>query len=51
MRARLAALEMELEALKRGSHAGSGGLAGAGQQTEVLKDALSSRAISGPLLQ
>ena len=49
MRARLAALEMELEALKRGSDAGFGGLAGADvaaaikQQTEVLKDTLSSR--------
>ena len=49
MRARLAALEMELEALKRGSDAGSGGLAGEDlaaaikQQTELLKDTLSSR--------
>ena len=49
MRARLAALEMELEALKRGLDAGSGGLTGADlaaaikQQTEVLKDTLSSR--------
>ena len=47
MRARLAALEMELEALKRGSDAGSG-LTGADlaaaikQQAEVLKDTLSS---------
>ena len=49
MRARLAALEMELEALKQGSDAGSGGLTGADlaaaikQQTEVLKDTLSNR--------
>ena len=49
MRARLAALEMQLEALKRGSDAGSGGLTGADlaaaikQETEVLKDTLSRR--------
>ena len=49
MRARLAALEMELEALKRGLDAGSGGLACADlaaavkQQIEVLKDTLSSQ--------
>ena len=49
LRARLAALEMELKALKQGSDAGgSGALAGADlaatikQQTVVLKDTLSS---------
>ena len=47
MRARLAALEMELEALKRGSGrrvlAGADLAAAIKQQTEVLKDTLSSR--------